>query len=149
MREAPDFTLLGQDDHEHSLSDYHGHWVVLYVYPKDDTPGCTAEACAFRDEHEAIAATTNATVIGVSTDSVESHKRFANKYHLSFTLLSDPDHALIQALGSWDNDRSATLRNTYIINANGEIVRSYEKVDPASHVPQILKDLPELMTSTS
>lgn len=90
MKQAPDFSLLDQDGITHHLSDYAGKWLVLYFYPKDDTPGCTTEACNFRDERDAIAEFGNAEVVGVSKDSVKSHRKFADKHGLNFTLLSDP-----------------------------------------------------------
>jgi peroxiredoxin len=94
MKQAPDFTLLDQNSENHSLQDYRGKWVVLYFYPKDETPGCTVEACGFRDTREAIAEFGNAVVLGVSKDSPESHRKFAEKHGLNFTLLSDPDLVL-------------------------------------------------------
>ena len=90
---APDFSLIDQNGIVQSLKDYAGRWVVLYFYPKDNTSGCTAEACNFRDEREAIRALGNAEIIGISKDSVASHKRFADKHGLTFPILSDPDHA--------------------------------------------------------
>ncbi|HEX7368539.1 MAG TPA: peroxiredoxin, partial [Candidatus Saccharimonadales bacterium] len=98
MKQAPNFSLPDQDSKTHSLTDYAGKWLVLYFYPKDDTPGCTAEACAFRDGREDLAKL--AEVVGVSKDSVASHKKFVEKYHLNFTILSDPEHKTIEAYGS-------------------------------------------------
>ncbi len=146
MEIAPEFSLSDQDGNTRSLADYCGRWIVLYFYPKDDTPGCTTEACAFRDEHEAIAQTTDTVVIGISTDSVESHKQFADKYHLTFTLLSDPDHVTIKAYDSWDPVKIGTQRNTFIIDPQGRIAKSYVRVNPDTHVQEVLKDLPKLMS---
>lgn len=101
MKQAPDFSLLDQNSENHSLRDYRGKWVVLYFYPKDETPGCALEACGFRDTREAIAEFGNAVVLGVSKDSPESHRKFAEKHGLNFTLLSDPDHAVAAAYDSW------------------------------------------------
>src|SRR5437868_4582014 len=111
---APDFTLKDQRGTTHSLQDYAGQWIVLYFYPKDDTPGCTTEACSFRDARAVIAELGNAVVIGVSKDTVASHKQFANKYQLDFTLLSDPTHATIEAYGAWG--MLGTKRNTVLID---------------------------------
>lgn len=144
---APTFSLLDQDGIVHSLKDYAGKWVVLYFYPKDDTPGCTTEACHFRDEREAIAEFGNAVVIGVSKDSVAKHKKFADKHGLTFTLLSDPDHTTIEAYGAWGTRKfmgreyQGTFRNTYLINPTGDIVKTYENVDPKKHAVEIIADL--------
>jgi len=147
---APDFNLADQDGKNHSLKDYAGKWVVLYVYPRDNTPGCTKEACNFRDERDVIAQEGNATVIGVSKDSVASHKKFAEKHHLNFTLLSDTEHELIEALGAWKpkkfmgREMMGTHRNTYIIDPNGTIAKEYLGVNPATHAKQIIDDLKSL-----
>lgn len=150
MKKAPDFTLPDQNDQTHSLSDYAGRWIVLYFYPKDDTPGCTTEACGFRDERDAIAEYGNAVVIGVSKDTVSSHKKFVDKFGLNFTLLSDPELETTKAYGAWD-ERSmygrkfmGVLRNTVIINPRGYIVKEYEKATPKKHAKEIIKDLREL-----
>jgi thioredoxin-dependent peroxiredoxin len=147
---APDFSLIDQDGIVHSLKDYAGKWVVLYFYPKDNTSGCTTEACSFRDEREAIAEFGGAEVIGVSKDSVASHKKFADKHGLNFTLLSDPDHTTIEAYGAWGTRKfmgreyQGTLRNTYILDPKGEIAKKYEEVDPKAHAAEIIKDLRDL-----
>ncbi len=146
---APDFTLLDQDGRQRSLADYKGSWLVLYFYPKDDTPGCTTEACAFRDEREVIAEH-GAEIVGISKDSVKSHKKFAEKYGLNFTLLSDEDHAVIEAYGAWAPKKMfgrefiGTLRRTFIIDPHGEIVREYPDVTPKEHALQIIHDLETL-----
>lgn len=150
---APTFSLPDQDGVMHTLQDYAGKWVVLYFYPKDDTPGCTTEACSFRDARDAIAEFGNAVVIGVSKDSVASHKKFANKHNLSFTLLSDPEHTTIEAYGAWaprkfmGREYMGTHRNTYIISPTGEIAKKYEGVDPKKHAAQIIADLQHLQQS--
>jgi len=144
---APDFNLLDQDGKSHSLSDYRGSWVVLYFYPMDGTPGCTKEACAFRDARDAIAELGNAVVLGVSKDSVASHRKFTDKQNLNFTLLSDPDHKVIEAYDSWDpkfylgGTLLGTKRNTFLIDPEGVIAKEYRGVDPASHPAQIIADL--------
>lgn len=150
MKHAPDFSLQDQDSNTHALADYAGKWLVLYFYPKDDTSGCTAEACSFRDERDAIAEFGNAEVVGVSKDSARSHKKFVDKYGLNFTLLSDPEHAAIEAYGSWQpkrfmgRDYIGTQRDTFLISPTGEIAREYRGVDPKKHAAQIIADLKSL-----
>lgn len=149
-KRAPGFSLPDQDGITRSLSDYKGKWVVLYFYPRDDTAGCTAEACSFRDERDVIAELGKAEVIGVSKDSVKSHKKFADKYNLGFTLLSDESLATIKAYGAW-GERSmygreymGIIRSTVIINPSGNIVKEYPKVNPKKHAGEIIKDLAAL-----
>ena len=147
MIKAPDFSLEDQDGTLRSLTDYVGKWVVLYFYPKDDTPGCTTEACNFRDERDAIAEIGNAEVIGISKDSVKSHKKFAEKHNLNFTLLSDPDHVAAEAYDSWKlkkfmgREYMGMERNTFIISPTGEIAKEYRGVNPKSHAREIIHDL--------
>lgn len=149
MKQPPDFTLLDQHGQQRSLADYKGKWIVLYFYPKDDTPGCTNEACSFRDEREVIAEQ-GAEVIGISKDSVASHKRFAEKHGLTFTLLSDPDHKVIEAYGAWAPKKMmgreflGTLRNTLIISPDGFIVREFPNVTPKEHALEIIQALRDL-----
>src|SRR5216684_2113029 len=100
MKTAPDFKLFDQDGKSHTLFDYRGQWVIVYFYPKDDTPGCTTEACGFRDEYGYIQEN-GAVVLGISKDSVASHKKFANKFNLNFPLLSDKSLDTIKAYGAW------------------------------------------------
>ena len=153
MRQAPDFALPDQNGDVHKLADYAGKWLVLYFYPKDDTPGCTTEACNFRDEREAIAELAGAEVVGISKDSVRSHKKFLDKYGLNFTLLSDPEHAVIEAYDSWKpmkfmgREYMGTQRNTFIINPDGQIVKEYRGVDPKVHAAQIIADLKTLQSA--
>lgn len=150
---APDFKLPGDDGKTHSLKDYKGKKVVLYFYPKDDTPGCTTEACNFRDEREAIAEFGNCNVIGISKDSVKSHKKFADKYNLNFTLLSDPDHKVIDAYGAWQEKSMfgkkymGIQRMTIIIDPVGNIVKEYPKVNARKHVAEIIADLRKLQSA--
>ncbi len=148
MNKAPNFKLKDQNNKVHSLEEYKGQWLVLYFYPKDDTPGCTTEACNFRDARADIEKL--AAVVGISTDSAESHKKFSEKYHLDFTLLSDPDHQVIEAYDSWKPKKFmgreflGTNRNTFVIDPNGNIVKKYLGVNPKNHAEQIIKDLKEL-----
>ena len=146
MKPAPNFKLTDQDSTTHSLKDYAGKWVVVYFYPKDDTPGCTTEACSFRDEYDYIKEN-GAVVLGVSKDSVASHKKFATKYNLNFPLLSDESLETIKAYGAW-GERSmygrtfeGIIRSTFLINPEGQIVKDYPKVTPKDHAIQIVKDL--------
>lgn len=152
MTKAPDFSLPDQYGDLHSLKDYAGKWVVLYFYPKDNTPGCTKEACAFRDAREVISELGNAVVLGISKDSVKSHAKFAVDHKLNFTLLSDPDHVTIEAYGAWGlkkfmgREYQGIKRNTYIISPKGQIAKTYENVNPLSHAAQIITDLQLLQT---
>lgn len=153
MKKAPNFSLQDQHGDTKSLGDYLGKWVVLYFYPKDDTPGCTTEACSFRDEREAIAEFGNAEVIGVSKDSVKSHAKFAEKFGLNFTILSDESTEIIQAYGAWGEHNMygrkymGIIRSTVIIDPEGNIVKEYPKVDPQKHAAEIIKDLQQLQNS--
>lgn len=150
MKSAPDFNLQDQDGNTKSLKSYAGKWLVLYFYPKDDTPGCTTEACNFRDARDAIADLGNCEVVGISADGVKSHKKFAIKHKLNFTLLSDPDHKVTEAYDSWAPKKMfgreflGIKRNTYIINPSGDIAKKYEDVDPSKHAIQIINDLKDL-----
>jgi len=149
MDTAQDFTLPDQSGVERSLSDYKGRWVVLYFYPKDETPGCTLEACSFRDANEALLAK-DGVVLGVSADSVESHAAFIKAHKLPFTLLSDPDKKVITAYDCWGKKMfgvEGILRRTFIINPEGKIVKKYGRVTPAEHATQIIKDLEVFQTS--
>jgi len=147
--QAPDFTLPDQHGTMHSLSDYAGQWLVVYFYPKDDTPGCTTEACNFRDGRDMLESM-GVKVIGISKDSVKSHAKFAEKHNINFTLLSDEDHTVIEAFGSWKPKKFmgrefiGIHRDTYLINPSGDIVKKYAGVDPKTHIGEILKDLKEL-----
>lgn len=150
MQQAPDFSLPDQEGVTHSLKDYAGKWLELYFYPKDGTSGCTTEACSFRDGREVIAELGQAEVVGASKDSVESHKQFVTDNNLNFTLLSDPEHNVIEAYGAWhpDTEELGTRRDTVIISPEGQIVKRYEKVDPTTHVGQIIDDLKQLQGRT-
>lgn len=143
---AKNFTLSDQDGRKHSLSDYREKWVILYFYPKDDTPGCTKEACVFRDSFAELQKM-GVQILGVSKDSTASHKKFAEKYHLNFPILSDESKEVIKAYKSWGKKKfmgkefEGTIRNTYLIDPKGEIVKFYEKVNPLTHASQIISDL--------
>lgn len=150
MQKAPNFTLRDQDNFERTLTEYAGRWLVIYFYPKDDTPGCTKEACNFRDARDVIADLGDVMVLGISKDSVAKHKKFADKYNLHFTLLSDPEAETIKAYGAWGMKKfmgrefEGILRNTYIINPEGYIAKTYENVSPDTHIKEILDDLKTL-----
>ena len=143
---APDFTLSDQFGEIHKLSDYRGKKVVLYFYPKDDTPGCTKEACSFRDNFQEYRKR-KMVVLGVSKDSTKSHVKFSEKYSLPFTLLSDDDTEVSQAYGVWGlkkfmgKEYYGINRMTFIIDENGQILRIYEKVKPENHAEEILADI--------
>ena len=143
---AKDFSLPDQNNKIRSLSDYSGKWVVLYFYPKDDTPGCTKEACNFRDEYGQFQKM-GAQILGVSKDSVASHKKFSEKYNLNFPILSDESAAVIKNYNSWGVKKmmgrqfEGTIRNSFLIGPDGEIKKSYEKVSPVNNPGDILRDL--------
>lgn len=146
---APAWTLLDQDGKEHSLSDYKGQWIVLYFYPKDDTPGCTKEACSFRDNLPKFKKI-KATVFGISIDPPKKHAKFIEKFQLPFTLLSDEDKTVVNAYGLWAKKKfmgreyMGTLRTSFIINPEGKIAKVYEGVKPEAHAEEVLADLKEL-----
>lgn len=146
---APEFTLPDQNGTPHTLASYSGKWLIIYFYPKDSTPGCTKEACNFRDGRDVLEQA-GAAVVGISKDTVASHKKFADKHSLNFTLLSDESTDTIKAYGSWGKKKfmgreyEGILRNTYLISPDGEIVKTYEGVNPATHIGEVLKDLKQL-----
>ncbi len=137
MEKATDFTLPDQTGTNHSLSDYSGRWLILYFYPQDDTPGCTTEACAFRDDY-ALIQQKGLQVLGVSHDSVASHAKFAAKYQLNFPILADVAGETIEAYGA--KGLIGTKRMTFLINPDGMIAKEYPKVTPKGHSVQILQD---------
>ena len=143
---APDFTLFDKDGNEVSLSDFSGKKIVLYFYPKDNTPGCTRQACAFAEAFEKFKEL-DAVVIGISKDSVSSHVKFAEKYSLPFVLLSDPEHKVIEAFGAWQEKKNygktyfGTVRSTFIIDENGMIEKVMPKVKPDTNAAEILEYL--------
>ena len=146
---APDFSLSDQYGRKHKPSDYRGKWVVLYFYPKDDTPGCTKEACAIRDGFGRFEKL-RVKVLGVSVDSAASHKKFSEKYDLPFTLLSDEKKKVVKKYGVWRKKRMmgreymGTTRTSFLIDPDGKIAKVYEKVDPAVHATELLRDLADI-----
>lgn len=143
---APDFTFEADDGRRVSLSDYHGKKVVLYFYPKDNSAGCTTQALSFRDDYPRIVAA-GAVVLGVSPDSVESHKKFKAKHNLPFTLLSDPDHRVAEMYGAWGEKkmygqtRLGIIRSTFIIDEVGRIIKTFPKVAVKGHIQEVLTTL--------
>ena len=139
---APNFILNDQNNEAHQLSDYEGRWVILYFYPKDDTPGCTTQACDFRDAVKRIIAS-RSVVFGLSLDSVESHKRFSDKNNLPFSLLSDEEGVAAKSYDSLNNfmGYKSAKRNTFIINPQGFLSKIYLSVDPKTHSQMVLNDL--------
>lgn len=143
---APDFTLQDQNQEWHSLSEYRGKPVILYFYPKDDTPGCTREACGFRDDYS-LFEQRGVVILGVSPDSPKSHRKFKEKYHLPFTLLSDPDHQVSERYGAWGRKKfmgrefDGILRTTFLIGPDGKFLKVFENVRPAEHSKEILEFL--------
>ena len=147
---APDFELPDQKGQVHRLGDYAGRWLVLYFYPRDDTPICTQEACRFRDDI-GVLGDLNAAVVGVSIDGTQSHAAFARKYELPFPLLSDPDGITAAAYGSLLNLGLVQFarRHTFIIGPDGRIAARFDKVDPARHVQEVAHSLRALQASAA
>ena len=147
---APDFELPDQNGQAHRLRDYAGRWLVLYFYPRDDTPGCTQEACRFRDDI-GVLGELNAAVVGVSVDDTQSHAEFARKYDLPFPLLSDPDGKTAAAYGSLLNLGVIRFarRHTLIIAPDGRIAARFDKVDPARHAQKVAQSLRALQASAA
>jgi peroxiredoxin Q/BCP len=143
---APDFELPDENGVNHRLSEYRGKPVVLYFYPKDDTPGCTKEACSFRDGYSEYKKA-GVVVIGISPDTSKSHKKFIEKFTLPFTLLADNDHAICDLFGVWGRKKfmgreyDGVFRTTFLIGADGMIIRVYEKVKPEGHASEVLAAL--------
>lgn len=143
---APQFNLPDQDSKMHSLKDYIGHWVLLYFYPKDDTPGCTIEACSLRDNLPKFRKL-GVVVFGVSTDSIKSHRKFTDKFELPFTLLADENKEAVVAYNVWQKKKfmgreyMGTMRESFLIDPNGKIAKVYEGVKPQTHVDEVLADL--------
>lgn len=148
-QKAPAFSLPDQAGKIHSLKDYLGQWVVLYFYPKDDTPGCTKEACGFRDNLPKFKKM-DAIIFGVSADSSAKHEKFATKYKLPFTLLSDEKKEVLEKYSVWAKKKfmgreyMGILRTTFLINPEGKIAKIYESVKPETHAEEILKELKSL-----
>jgi len=140
---APDFTLPDDNDTLHTLSDYRGHPVVLYFYPKDDTPGCTTEACSFRDDYSAYQRA-GVIILGVSPDNEKSHANFKLKYNLPYTLLADPEHKICEMYDVWGlkkfmgREYMGVLRTTFLIAQDGKILKIFENVKPSDHSKEVL-----------
>ena len=140
---APEFTLKDESGNLRSLSEYRGSPVVLYFYPKDDTPGCTTEACNFRDDYSAFE-DAGVVILGVSPDSTKSHAKFKAKYNLPFNLLADDEHRVCEIYGVWGlkkmmgKEYFGVLRTTFIIDAQGNIVKVFENVKPSEHSEEVL-----------
>lgn len=147
---APDFRLPDQHGEEHTLSDYRGRWVLLYFYPKDDTPGCTKEACGIRDRFPEFGRL-GVQVFGVSADSVKSHEKFALRYELPFTLLADTERQVVRLYGVWGKKKfmgrefEGTHRVSFLIDPAGRIAKVYPKVKPELHAEEVLQDLRRLV----
>ena len=137
---APNFALQDQNNITHNLSDYEGQWIVLYFYPKDDTPGCTTQACDFRDAVKRIIAS-KAVLFGLSLDSVRSHKLFAEKYNLQFSLLADETGEVSELYDSLSSFFKVANRNTFIVDPEGNIAKIYLSVNPKTHSEMVLNDL--------
>ena len=148
-QKAPDFTLAADDGTKVKLSALKGHPVVLYFYPRDDTPGCTREACAFRDQHKELKKR-GAQIFGVSPDDVASHEKFRDKFQLNFPLLADPDHQVAEKYGAWREKNlygkksMGIVRSTYVIGPDGRVAHVWKKVNVDGHDAQVLAALDEL-----
>ena len=150
---APDFTLPNQDETPVSLANFQGQWVVLYFYPRDSTPGCTKEACGFRDRN-ADYQSRKVTILGISPDTAKSHQKFIEKQTLPFTLLSDPESEVARAYESYGpkkfmgKEYEGVYRQTFIIDPQGQLAKIYRKVKPAEHAEQVLQDLEQLQVTS-
>ena len=148
-RVAPDFSLADENGNYHKLSDFRGKPVVLYFYPKDDTPGCTKEACSFRDDY-AEYKKAGLEIIGISPDNVISHAKFKAKYDLPFLLLADKDHSVCELFGVWGKKKfmgrefDGVLRTTFLIDKEGKIVKIFKGVKPADHSKEVLSEFLKL-----
>ncbi len=147
---APDFRLQDQNGEWHTLAQHRGQWVALYFYPKDDTPGCTKQACAFRDNVFAFDEL-GATILGISLDDVESHEKFAEKYSLPFSILADVGGATAERYGVLNDFMGMQLakRESFLIDPEGRIVRHYQKVDPEKNSEQVLEDIRKLSATST
>lgn len=146
---APDFALSDNSGQEHTLEEYRGKWVVLYFYPKDDTPGCTAQACSLRDARDTLAEM-GAEIVGISKDDPTSHEKFKQKHSLNFTLLTDEEAVTINAYGAWGKKmfgKEGILRKTFIINPDGQVVKVYGRATPIGHGEQVIAELKRLQSA--
>jgi thioredoxin-dependent peroxiredoxin len=143
---APDFKLQGDDGKTHTLKEFSGKTLILYFYPRDNTPGCTTQACDLRDSAAALKKS-NAVVVGVSPDSVASHGKFRDKFNLNYLLLADPDHAVAEKYGAWGDkvlygkQYKGIIRSTFVIDEKGKIAAAHYKVSPKGHAAMILEAL--------
>ena len=146
---APEFTLQDENGLEHSLSNYRGKPLILYFYPKDDTPGCTTEACNFRDDYSKYQEA-QVVIIGISLDTSRAHKKFKNKYDLPFTLLADENHSVCDLYGTWGPKQfmgksyEGVLRTTFLIDSQGYIRKVFKNVKPAEHSAEVLEALSQV-----
>ena len=147
---APSFNLQDQNGDWHKLEDYNGQWLAVYFYPRDDTPGCTTEACNFRDNIYAFKAI-GAAVVGISVDDVESHKEFSDKYKLPFTILADTDNKTSSAYGVLRDYKLIKIasRQSFLIDPDGNIAKHYDDVDPDEHTNQVLTDIKNFMSAAN
>ena len=146
---APEFSLKDQDNNIKSLADFTGKWLVIYFYPKDDTPGCTIEACSLRDVNDTLIEL-GANVVGISKDDVDSHQKFKAKHKLNFTLLADPTGKTIEDYGAWGTKMFGKVgiqRKTFIVDPKGEIVKTYGRVTPLGHGEKVIEDLKALQNA--
>ena len=146
---APNFSLPDEMGKHHSLDDYKGKWLVLYFYPKDDTPGCTTEACSFRDARDDLTEL-GANVVGVSKDEAALHEKFKTKFNLNFSLLSDTDGHVIESYGAWGKKmfgKEGILRKTFIIDPDGMVRKVYGRATPLGHGEQVVAELKKLQSS--
>lgn len=146
--EAPAFTLPDSNGAQHSLKDFSGKWVIVYFYPKDDTPGCTVEACSIRDARDELTAL-GAEVIGISRDEPSSHEKFKEKYSLNFLLLTDENATVMNKYGAWGKKmfgQEGVLRKTFIISPEGQVVKAYGRVTPLGHGEQLIEALKALQS---
>lgn len=146
---APEFSLPDQNGKIHTLKEYAGKWVLIYFYPKDDTPGCTLEACSMRDNWDQFT-TAGVVVLGVSADSIAKHEKFSKKYKLPFTILADEDKTVVKAYGVYGEKKfmgrayTGIFRNSFLISPKGKIAKIYEKVKPTAHATEVLIDVKNL-----
>lgn len=148
--DAPSFKLQDQNGDWHALGDYRGQWLAVYFYPRDDTPGCTTEACNFRDNIYAFKAI-GAAVVGISVDDVESHKEFSDKYKLPFTILADEDGTTAKAYGVLRDYKLLKLasRQSFLVDPEGKIAKHYDDVDPDKHTDEVLADIKAFMAGVT
>ena len=148
---APDFLLPDENGIQHTLAEFKGKWIVLYFYPKDETPGCTTEACSLRDSRDDLAAL-GAEIIGISKDDASSHEKFKAKHSLNFTLLTDASKKTITDYGAWGKKMfgvEGILRKTFIINPEGQVVKVFGRVTPIGHGEQVVETVKTLQTSAA